>query len=133
MKKFLIVLVLFFMSFNSFSNEQKIADFDLEPWYFYCYVGSGCWHDYSEWDGIELKHFKLKVEGGDYGVRTNRQVTFFCNNNEVFHLRIKRTLSVGESTPWLKNPCLTFPKKITSKVGLNGTWGNATIGYYIQK
>lgn len=126
----LIFIILFSLT-ALFANEKKLAEFDLEPYFPFCLIGSSCWHDYMDWGGIEFDYFKLKVEKSTYGVRTDKEVIFYCEE-QVVKIRIKQHLKDGESSQWIKNPCFDYPRKITSKVGISNPNGTGRIGYYVR-
>jgi hypothetical protein len=136
-QKLLLVLVILF-SVSAFAEgnnpfePKKIAEFKISNWYPTCLIGSNCWADFKDFEGKFFFVFKLEVEEADFSVRTNGELTFVCKNDEVITVEIPTIIEAGESTRWIRNPCLGLVKKITTKAGIDGTAGGGILSYFVR-
>jgi hypothetical protein len=115
-------------SFNL--GESQIASFNLSNWYPSCVTGSGCWHDFVNDAGSWSVQFQFSYDSGDYAAKTNGSIAFICNNGISSSQQIPSEIIPGWKSEWIRNPCPGKLTKITTRAGLNGTWGTGTLSLW---
>jgi hypothetical protein len=107
-----------------------VGTFNMVHWHPTCIFGGACWHDHINQSGMTGRAYLIRYDSGDYAAKTNGELTFVCRSGARTVVRIPGEISVGWQTEWINNPCPGELIKITTKAGLNGTWGRGVLAYY---